>query len=247
VDLAAHAVRNRFEMRNRLTVPVTAVGAFGCVAALAALSGCGGAANSASSGEDPTPSARPDRSQPTITARAPCEVGEKPRYFVPGQSTFPVALLGCARLGVSGKRVEFSANFGRIGRHRHLCINPAYSGRGRYIPAVCALSPPPQEFSVVDASQPRQAVRHYRLVVWGTAPESTTGVLARFRKGLARAALLRVGPRLARRFGERPFSIFVFELPLRAACGPLLVTAQGHEATERVGARPMLCSTSHDV
>jgi hypothetical protein len=244
LDLAAHAVRNRIEMRNRLTVPVTAVGAFGCVAALAALSGCGGGANSASSGEEAARGARPDRSRPTITARAPCDVGEKPRYFVPGQPTFPVALLGCARLGVSGKRVEFSANFARIGRHRHLCINPAYGGRSRYIPAVCALSPPPQEFSVVDASQPRQAVRHYRLVVWGTAPASTKGVLASFRKGLARAALLRVGPRLAQRFGKRPFSIFVFELPLRAACGPLLVRGQGHQALERVGARPKLCERS---
>ncbi len=55
-----------------------------------------------------------------------------------------MALLGCARLGVSGKRVEFSGNLGDIDGARHACINPAYSGRGQpglYIPAICALEP----------------------------------------------------------------------------------------------------------
>ena len=33
--------------------------------------------------------------------------------------------LACARLGVSGKRVEFSGDVERIGRRRHSFISPA--------------------------------------------------------------------------------------------------------------------------
>ena len=46
--------------------------------------------------------------------------------------------VGCARLGLSRKRTEFSVNLGRIDGKAHLCVVLAYTGRGRpgfYIPA----------------------------------------------------------------------------------------------------------------
>jgi hypothetical protein len=231
-------------MHKWMTVPGVAVGMFGCLTTLAVLSGCGGSASPVSSGSETPASGRPDQSQPIITALARCEIGEKPGYFVPGPENGPLALLGCARLGVSGKRVEFSGNLERIGRHRHLCVNPAYNGRGQrgiYIPAICKLDPPPQEFSIVAVAQPRQAVRRYALVVWGTVPASTRRVVARFGEGLGRAAVFRIGSKVARRFGESPFGIFVLELPLRAACAPLSVRGQSLHPVERIPPRPRLC------
>lgn len=184
----------------------------------------------------------PPRQAPAIvTTRARCDVGERPGYFVPGDGR-PV-LLGCARLGVSGKRVEFSGNLGDIGGRRHACINPAYSGRGRrgfYIPAICALEPL-SRFAVRDAAQPRQGMRGYALVIWGTAGEST-GVVARFSGGTARATIIEVGPEHARNLGVSPFRLFVMELPLSAACAAVTVTAHGSDATERIPARTRLCA-----
>ena len=151
------------------------------------------------------------------SVRVGCAAGTRPPYFVPAGS--PPVLLGCARLGVSGRRVDFSAGRDRIGGGRHLCIHPAYSGRGRrgfFIPSLCKLRPRPSRFAVRDARRPRG----YGCVIWGTAPPGTREVVARFDGGSARAAIIRVPAR--RSFGETPFVLFVVELPLGA--GPATMT-----------------------
>ncbi|HEV2814785.1 MAG TPA: hypothetical protein VGW10_16130 [Solirubrobacteraceae bacterium] len=187
--------------------------------------------------------ARPRHARLIENVPTRCDVGGRPGYFVPGDRR--LALLGCARLGVSGKRVELSGSVSRIGRRLHLCINPAYSGRGRrgfYIPALCKLHPPPSRFAVRDAGQPRQGVRGYRFVVWGTAGAATADVVARFEEGKARAAVFTVGPRLARTFGHRPFALFVVELPLEAACGPVVLRTDAPDAPQRIPPRPEVCA-----
>jgi hypothetical protein len=172
-----------------------------------------------------TREAPPQRlAQTRETTRARCNVGARPRYFVPKTPDSPLALLGCVRLGVSGKRVELSATVARIGREHHSCIHPAYFGRSHFIPAICALEPPLARFAVRDAAQPRQGVRGYGYVIWGTAGDSEA-VVARFHGGTARAAILNVPRRLARRFGEPPFRLFVTELPQAAVCAPVTVAS----------------------
>jgi hypothetical protein len=183
----------------------------------------------------------------TETLSAACPIGNRPDYFVPGADRRPALLLGCARLGVSHKRAEFSLNLGRIDGKTHLCVNPAYTGRGRrgfYIPALCKLDPPPARFAVRDVAQPRQGVRGYALVVWGTAPPATAAVSARLGHATAAAAVFTVPAKLSRRFGEPPFSIFVVELPLRAACAPITLRNAHSEATKRIARRPRLCERS---
>ena len=173
-------------------------------------------------GAEPSRRAEPPRVIETVSAR--CNVGGRPAYFVPADS--PAVVLGCARLGVSGKWVEFSGSLSRIDGERELCINPAYSGRGQrgfFIPSLCKLEPPPPRFAIRGASQPRQGVRGYGHVVWGTAPPGTSHVVARFNSGRARAAVFHVPSRRA--FGERPFDLFVVELPRAAACRPISVRA----------------------
>jgi hypothetical protein len=177
-----------------------------------------------------------------------CAVGERPDYFVPGSPDGLLALLGCARLGVGGKRVEFSGNLAQIDGARHACINPAHSGRGQrgfYIPAICALEPSLSRFAVRAAAQPRQGVRGYAFVIWGTTGPSTD-VVARFAGGTARAAVFQVPPGLARSFGESPFGLFVVELPLSAACTPVTVTGDGPDATERIPPRGEPCGRGPD-
>lgn len=176
-----------------------------------------------------------------------CAVGKRPDYFVPGDDRRPALVVGCARLGVSRKRAEFSVNLGRIDGEAHLCVNPAYTGRGQpgfYIPAVCKLDPPLARFAVRDVAQPRQGVRGYALVIWGTAPPATTTVNARFGRTAAPAAVFTVPARRSRRFRERPFSLFIVELPLRAACAPITVRVVRSEATERIRRRPQPCERS---
>src|SRR5215207_8435765 len=105
------------------------------------------------------------------TSQTRCEVGERPNYFVPGGNDGPFAIIGCARLGVSGKAVEFSADDERIGRKDHVCLDPAYRGRGElgnYIPAVCVRDPVSRKPEVISVEIPRQAVRGYQLVMWGS-------------------------------------------------------------------------------
>ena len=175
------------------------------------------------------------------SVRVSCAVGERPGYFVPASS--PPALLGCARLGVSGKRVEFSGSLERMDGDAHLCIHPAYSGRGSrgfFIPAICKLPPPLARFAVRDSGQPRQGVRGYELVIWGTAPAGTRKVVARSSSRRAEAATFPVPSRRAPwDFGEPPFRLFVLELPLAAACDAVTVTAG--RASDRVAPRAGLC------
>ena len=70
--------------------------------AVLALSACGG---NGQEGDTPGDDARPPGGAVTVDD---CEVGSRPDYYVPGDP--PVAILGCARLKVSGKPVELSTN-----------------------------------------------------------------------------------------------------------------------------------------
>lgn len=171
----------------------------------------------------------------TTTTRASCDVGARPTYFVPGNG--PLALVGCAQLPVSGQRVEFSANLTHVDGAEQLCINPAY-GDGRFIPAICNLDPPVSEFAVRDAGQPRQG---YGYVIWGTAG-SARSVDATFDGGIAHAARLAVPEAVARDYGAAPFALFVAELPIAAACGPVTVEADG--ATARIDPKPHVCEAT---
>lgn len=183
------------------------------------------------------------------TGRARCEIGQRPTYFVPGGDDGPFAIIGCARLGASGKRVEFSADYERIAGEDHVCMDPAYNGRGQagiYIPAVCLREPVARNLDVVSASIPSQAVRGYQLVLWGTAPPPTSGVSARYERGTTKAAVFPVGASLAREVGaSRPFSIFVVELYPQAACGRVLIRAEGAFGSRvtRTGPRPRICGS----
>jgi hypothetical protein len=126
---------------------------------------------------------------------------------------------------------------------RAFCMNPAYAGRGDrgfYIPAICAFGRL-NRFAVRDAQHPREGVRDYALVVWGTAAPSAAEVVSHFGREAARAAVFKVGPVLARRLGQPPFSFFVVELPLRAACVPIRVREQRSGETRRVGPKPTVC------
>jgi hypothetical protein len=215
-------------------MPRRSLAFFGALALALLLSGCSWDGSPPSSETRDTPPQRPKQIRLIESTPAPCAVGERPDYFVPGDS--PLALLGCARLGVSGKRVEFSGNVAHLDGGLHACVNPAYSGRGQrgiFIPAICKLDPPPSRFAIRDARQPRQAVRGYAFVIWGTTGASTD-VVARFSGGTARAAVFKVAPELARDFGASPFGVFVIELPLSAACGPITVSGNRPDATERI-------------
>jgi hypothetical protein len=195
-------------------------------------------------GGDATPASATTRGGVADSAPIRCRVGERPGYFVPAHS--PPALLGCARLGQSGKRVDFSGSLDRIDGDMHLCINPAYSGRGQrgiYIPGLCKLNPRPSRFAVRDASQPRQAVDRYEYVIWGTAPRRTEEIFARFASGTARAAIFRVpSTRAPWTFGTTPFALFVVELPLAAACGTVAIDGDGLAAPERIHPQRKLCA-----
>lgn len=200
--------------------------------ALTGLAGCGADAP-----------ARPEPARLPASVPARCDVGGRPGYFVPRPPGSRLALLGCARLGTSGKRVEFSGHRDRIDGERVVSINPAYSGRGRrgsFIPAF-ALEPPLSRFAVRDAAQPRQAVRGYAYVIWGTTRASTARVVARSRAGRARAAVFRAGSQLAGDLREPPFGLFVVELPLAAACGTVTLRADG-DAVQRLPRQARLCT-----
>jgi hypothetical protein len=121
------------------------------------------------------------------------------------------------------------------------------TGRGRpglYIPAICRLDLPPARFAVRDAAHPRQGVRGYALVIWGTATPATRHVNARFGRTTAAAAVVTVPAKWSRQFGEPPFSLFIVELPLRAACGRITVRDVRSEATEHIRRQPRLCERS---
>jgi hypothetical protein len=157
---------------------------------------------------------------------APCEIGARPDYYVPADG--PSALVGCARLPVSGRRIEFSANVARLDGAEHLCVNPAYR-EGEFIPAICKLDPPVSHFAVRDARRPRG----YGYVIWGTAGDARS-VVARFDGGVARAARLVVPEELACDYGEGAFTLFVIELPPSAARGAVIVEGNRGSVTRRV-------------
>jgi hypothetical protein len=46
--------------------------------------------------------------------------------------------------------------------------------------------------------------------------------------------------------GEPPFSLFVMELPVAAACGPVTVVGEGPDATERIPPQSKLCERARD-
>lgn len=168
--------------------------------------------------------------------------GQAPAYRVPHNAALTnVTLLGCARLPVSGKRIEFSGNVSRIGVGGPLvaCINPAYN-RGATVQGLCKAAPPFSRFGVRYGAPRGTIVEGYGLVVWGTQP-SRRRVDVRFLGGVSRAAVLNV-PRTApelERLVDVPFSIFAAELPLSAACHPITVTASTNEAT--IPPRPRIC------
>ena len=207
-----------------------------------ALGGCAG------DGRDPPPAPIADtRPITNETRRARCDVGARPPYFVPSGPAGRLALIGCARLGVSGKRVEFSGSVERIGRRRHSCIHPTSFGRTHFIPAICALEPPLARFAIREASTPQQGVRGYGEVVWGTAGNADS-VVVHYEGGSAKAAVLHVPEQLARRFREPPFRLFVAELPPKAICSLVTVTTDGASRTVVPSTRwclpPTACRTA---
>lgn len=163
------------------------------------------------------------------TTKTRCEVGGQPDYYVPKPEESPLAIIGCARLGLSMKPVEFSANGQRIGRKDYVCLNPAYRGPrrgGMYIPSACVRDPVSRRLRVVGDEVPSQGVRGYRLVIWGTAAPSTRRVVAHYEGERTETALFTVKRPLARATGAaRPFSVFVVELDPKAACSVLLRAA----------------------
>ena len=139
------------------------------LAAATAIAGCGPEQSSPSSTNEAIARAATRQQAGLQTKPTTCAVGAQPNYFVPGPSNGSPMLLGCARPGVSGKRVEFSANLAHIGRRQHACVNPAYAERGRggvYIPAICKLSPALTRFAIRDATRPQQGVSQYAFVIW---------------------------------------------------------------------------------
>jgi hypothetical protein len=162
-----------------------------------------------------------------------CDGGRKPGYYVPAAG--PVTVVGCAMLGLSGRPIEFSVNAERFMGRTGFCINPAFRGRGSpgmYIPASCSDDLPPDEFEVWYSGIPRQGVRGYRRVVWGTAAPGTERVVAGYDRGVTRAAVFDT---------RRGFSLFVLELPVETGC--LTVTLRGSGGQRgRVGARRNVCT-----
>jgi hypothetical protein len=128
------------------------------------------------------------------------------------------------------KPVEFSANDERFDGKDYVCLNPAYrdtSRLGAYIPDTCVPDARARRFRVVSAQVPRQGVRGYELVIWGTAAPSTRRVVAHYEGERTGTAVFTVRRPLTRVAGAaRPFSVFVVELdPQVPACSVLLRAA----------------------
>ena len=179
------------------------------------------------------------------TTESHCNIGGRPGYFVPGGDDGPVAIIGCARLGASGKPVELSADYEPIGREGQVCINPAFRGRGQlglYIPTACVRDPAARRLDVVSIGIPSQGVRDYGLVIWGTADASVRTVHAGYDGPETRAALFPVRRRLAHAVGAtRPFGVFVVELHPRPACARVWARTPSGEMAKVAEYRPRLC------
>lgn len=183
------------------------------------------------SADPPEKEAAPPATAGVLTARTiPCAVGQRPTYFVPAPAGDPPTLIGCARLPVSNRRVEFSAQREVVGGSKTTCINPAYGG-GAYIPTVCRLDPRLASFAVRNIGVPGRRPSGYGYVIWGTT-KAAADVLVRFNGGVARAAAFEVSTPLARSFGEKPFGVFIAELPESARCSP--VTVESDESTREI-------------
>jgi len=203
-------------------------------AAVILVTGCdiGGDGDGDQSGSDASEGGgAPVRLAPA-TVETRCDIGGQPDYFVPGSAENPVAIIGCARLGLSKKPVEFSANDERIDGKDYVCLNPAYrdTRRGAFIPAACEPEPISRRLVVVAAAVPRQGVRGYRLVIWGTAAPSTRRVVAHYEGERTEAAVLTVRRTAG---AARPFRVFVVELdPQVPACSVLLRAAGASGASK---------------
>ena len=177
------------------------------------------------------------------TVEGDCAVGERPAYFVPGGD--PAVVIGCAILGRSGKTVEFSVDDELIGGKNHICINPAFAGRGHrgfYIPGACLREPVRHQLDVVDVMVPRQGVRGYKRVLWGTAGTDAK-VVAQYGDEQAQAAIFTVDPSVTGEVtAQRPFSVFVVELPIGTYCTDVAIwTPEAPDEAERVEGRPHIC------
>lgn len=177
------------------------------------------------------------------TVEGDCGVGERPAYFVPGGD--PAVVIGCAILGRSGKTVEFSVDDESIGGKDHICINPAFAGRGHrgfYIPGACLREPVRHRLDVVDVLVPRQGVRGYKRVLWGTTGTDSK-VVAQYGDEQVQAAIFAVDPSVTGEVtAERLFSVFVVELPIGTYCIDVTIsTAEAPDETERVEGRPQIC------
>jgi len=174
-----------------------------------------------------------------------CEIGSRPDYFVPADK--PPVVFGCARLAAGDKTVELSANAESVGSRLNVCINPAYPGRGSdgsYIPASCLSQPVPKQLRVVDASEPGSGRSAYEFVIWGTAGVASRTVMATSGDQAARAAVFPIEPPLAKEIGaEKPFSVFIVELPLEASCEEVTIESSqdGQTASALVEPRSNLC------
>jgi hypothetical protein len=217
---------------------------------VAIIAGCGGD----NEGRDVTGGAHQPELERVVTGSANatteshCDIGGRPDYFVPGGDDGPFAIIGCARLGASGKPVEFSAEYERIGRKDYVCINPAYSGRGQlgsYIPAACVRDPVSRRLDVVSIEIPGQGVRDYGLVIWGTVGPSIRTVHAGYHGGETRAAVFSVRRPLAHAVGAtRPFGVFVVELSPEASCARVRARTPTAQITKVAEYRPRLCPSS---
>ncbi len=165
------------------------------------------------------------------TVETRCDIGGQPDYYIPKPVDAPLAIIGCARLGLSMKPVEFSANGERIDGKAYVCLNPAYRDTrrlGAFIPAACEPEPISRRLVVVAAAVPRQGVRGYRLVIWGTAAPSTRRVVAHYEGERTETAVFTVrGPLGPAAGAARPFSVFVVELDPRVAPCSVLLRAAG--------------------
>jgi hypothetical protein len=192
------------------------------------------------------PALEPANARPaTATTESRCDIGGRPDYFVPGGDDGPFAIIGCARLGASGKPVEFSADHELIGREDHVCISPAYRGRGQlgiYIPTACVPDPVSRRLDVVSIEIPGQGVRDYGLVIWGTVGPSIQIVHAGYDGGETSAAVFPVRRPLMQAVGAtRPFSVFVVELSPEAACARVRARTPKGQVIEVAEYRPRLC------
>jgi len=192
---------------------------------------------------------QPRAHETLVTQSKGCAIGERPGYYVPGgPPNRPLALLGCARLPVSGERVEFSAETTSINGSDELCINLAF-GDQWFVRTVCKLAPSAPRFSVRDAVAPadlrglESSLEGYGYVIWGTLGDASD-VTIRYDRGTAKAAVLDVPAELARRFGQEPFALFVAELPLSAGCAAL--TVEDGKSSAKVKPNPAACDPDPD-